>query len=94
MTAIDRNDRELNSVYARLIAALRRQANVTASDPDPDAVDDLRAAQRKWVEDRDVACRQVGERPLYARERSSCFAQQSANRTRELQRMLEAVPPP
>jgi uncharacterized protein YecT (DUF1311 family) len=93
MTAIDRNDRELNSVFYKLVAALRRQASVAASDPDPDTVEELRAVQRKWLEDRDAACREVGERPLYARERSSCFAQQSSDRARELKKTLEAVPP-
>ena len=93
MAAIDRNDRELNSVFGRLVAALRRQAGVTASDPDPDTVEELRTVQRKWLEERDAACREVGERPLYARERSSCFAQQSSDRARELKRMLDAVPP-
>ena len=93
MAAIDRNDRELKSVFAKLVAALRLQASVAASDPDPETVDQLRAAQRKWLEERDSACRDVGERPLFARERSSCFAQQSANRARELQRMLDAIPP-
>ena len=93
MAAIDRNDRELNSVFGKLVAALRRQASVAASDPDPDTVDELRAVQRKWLEERDAACREVGERPLYARERSSCFAQQSSDRARELKRMLDAIPP-
>jgi uncharacterized protein YecT (DUF1311 family) len=93
MAAIDRNDRELNGVYAKLIQALRRQANAATGDPDPDSVDQLRGAQRKWVDERDVACRDVGDGPLYARSRSSCFAQYSANRARELQRMLDAVPP-
>jgi uncharacterized protein YecT (DUF1311 family) len=80
-------------VYGKLIAALRRQAGAGDGDPDPETVDELRVAQRKWLEERDAACREVGERPLYARERSSCFAQQSANRARELQRKLEGVPP-
>jgi uncharacterized protein YecT (DUF1311 family) len=93
LSAINRNDRELQVVYGKLIAALRRQAGAGDGDPDPDTVDELRVAQRKWLEERDAACREVGERPLYARERSSCFAQQSANRARELQRKLEGVPP-
>jgi uncharacterized protein YecT (DUF1311 family) len=93
MAAIERNDRELKTVFAKLVAALRLQASVAASDPDPETVDQLRAAQRKWLEERDSACRDVGERPLFARERSSCFAQQSADRVRELQKMLDAIPP-
>jgi uncharacterized protein YecT (DUF1311 family) len=93
MAAIDRNDRDLNAVYARLIAALRRQSGVASGDPDPDSVDDLRASQRKWVDARDVACRRVGDGPLYAKSRSACFAQQSADRTRELKRRLDAMSP-
>jgi uncharacterized protein YecT (DUF1311 family) len=92
MTAIERNDVELNSAYRRLIAALRRQANVDQGDSDPQTVVDLREAQRKWVDERDTACRDVGDGPLYARARSECFAQQSAKRTRELQRMLADIP--
>jgi uncharacterized protein YecT (DUF1311 family) len=93
LSAIDRNDRDLKAVYAKLIAALRRQARTAAEDPDPEAVEQLRTAQRAWIDERDTACREVGTGPLYARERSSCFAQESANRTRELQKMLIAIPP-
>jgi len=93
MNAIDRNDRELNSVYAKLIVALRRQAGTGAGDADPDAVDELRATQRRWVDERDVACRDVGQSPLYAKSRAACFAQLSADRARVLQKMLDAVPP-
>ena len=92
MNAIDRNDVQLNRVYRQLIGALRKQANVGEEDPDPDVVTDLREAQRKWVDERDAACRDVGEGPLYARTRAECFAQQSAKRTRELQRRLDAIP--
>ncbi len=93
MNSIDRNDRELNSVYAKLIAALRRQAGTGAGDADPDAVDELRATQRRWVDERDVACRDVGQAPLYAKSRAACFAQLSSDRAHVLQKMLDAVPP-
>jgi uncharacterized protein YecT (DUF1311 family) len=83
----------LKTVYAKLISALRRQAGTAADDPDPETVEQLRTAQRAWIDERDAACREVGTAPLYARERSSCFAQESANRTRELQKMLIAIPP-
>lgn len=92
MKAIDRNDAQLNRVYRELIGALRRQANVGEGDPDPDVVTDLREAQRKWVDERDAACRDVGDGPLYARARAECFAEQSAKRTRELQRKLDEIP--
>ena len=92
-SAIERNDQDMNAVYSKLIGALRRQSSAAAVDPDPESVAKLRRSQRKWLNDRDTACRQIGAPPLYARERSSCFAQQSANRARELLRMLDAVPP-
>ena len=93
MDAIDRNDGDLNNIYQKLIGTLRRQSSAAAGNPDPESVIRLRASQRKWVDDRDAACRQVGSGRLYARERASCFAQQSANRARELQRVLDGVPP-
>jgi uncharacterized protein YecT (DUF1311 family) len=92
LSAIQRNDVGLNDVYHRLIAALRRQANVADGDPDPQSVVDLRNAESKWVDDRDAACRGTGDGPLYARARAQCFADQSARRLRELQQMLDAIP--
>ena len=92
-SAIDRADRSVNGVYQRLIAALRRQAGVSAADPDPVAVEDLRAAQRSWLQDREDACKSVGEgSSFYARERSSCYADRSAARKADLQRQLDAIP--
>jgi uncharacterized protein YecT (DUF1311 family) len=93
LESIDRNDRELNRVYGRLIAALRRQVGAASADPDPETVNDLRAEQRKWVDTRDTECRDVGEEPLYAKSRAACFAQKSADRARELQRRLDGIPP-
>jgi len=92
LSAIQRNDVGLNDVYQRLIAALRRQANVADGAPDPQSVVDLRNAEHKWVDDRDAACRGAGDGPLYARARAQCFADQSARRLRELQQMLDAIP--
>jgi uncharacterized protein YecT (DUF1311 family) len=93
MAAIERNDVDMNAVYTKLIRALRRQSTAAAATPDPEPVTKLRRSQRKWSDDRDVVCRKVGTGPLYASERASCFAQWSADRARELQRMLDAVPP-
>ena len=84
--AIDQSDRAVNAVLARVISGLRRQAGAADGDPDPPAVEQLRAAQRTWVDDRNAACRD-------ARGRSACFAEQTTNRTRELQKMLDAIPP-
>jgi uncharacterized protein YecT (DUF1311 family) len=92
MAAIDRNDVELNGVYRSLVSALRRQAGLSSDDPDPDAVDRLRSAQRKWVDDRDAACRDFGSGALYARDRAQCFADQSAARARALREQLQAIP--
>jgi uncharacterized protein YecT (DUF1311 family) len=92
MNAIEQNDRDLNSVYNRLIIAMRRQAGVPAGDPDPESVSDLRSAQRAWLDTRDSACRSVGDGSLYARARSQCFAEQSSRRVRELQERLNGIP--
>jgi len=91
IAAIERNDVDMNAAYTKLIRALRRQSSAPAGDPE--SVTKLRRSQRKWSDARDVVCRKVGSGPLYARERATCFAQQSADRARELQRMLDAVPP-
>ncbi len=92
MSAIDRNDAELNRVYRQVITALRRQANVEQGGDDPETVTKLRDAQREWLDARDAACRDVGDGPLYARARAACFAEQSAKRTRELRQMLSDLP--
>jgi uncharacterized protein YecT (DUF1311 family) len=92
MSAIERNDRELNSAYQRLIAALRRQAGIEPSDPDPASVDELREAQRRWIDSRDAACRDAGSGPLFARARGECFAGQSSRRANELLERLRSIP--
>ena len=93
LESIDKNDRELNRVYARLIAAYRRQVGAAAADPDPETVNSLRAEQREWVDKRDVECRDVGDGPLFARSRAACFAQKSTDRARELQQRVDRIPP-
>ena len=90
---IKENDIELNSVFRRLVTAMRRKANIADQDPEPQTIVDLREAEKKWVEDRDVACRGVGAGPLYARTRAACYAGQSARRTRDLRQMLDSIPP-
>ena len=91
--AVERADRDLNATYQRLITALRRQANAQPDDPDPATVSDLRATQRKWLESRDAACHDVGDAPLFAQARAACYADQSTQRTRDLQQMLDTLPP-
>ena len=90
---IKENDVELNSVFRRLVTAMRRKANIADQDPEPQTIVDLREAEKKWVEDRDVACRGVGGGPLYARTRAACYAGQSARRVRDLRQMLDSIPP-
>jgi uncharacterized protein YecT (DUF1311 family) len=87
------NDTELNSVFRRLVTAMRRKANIADQDPEPQAIVDLREAERKWVDDRDAACRDAGAGPRYARARAGCYADQSARRVRELRQMLDSIPP-
>ncbi len=88
--AIERNDGPLNAVYQRLISALRRRANAQPGDPDPPSVEQLRVEQRKWMNDREAACRDVGDGPVYARVRAQCLADWSPSRVRELEQMLRA----
>jgi len=90
---IKENDVELNSVFRRLVTAMRRKANIADQDPEPQSLVDLREAEKKWVGDRDVACRGVGSGPRYARTRAACYADQSAKRARELRQMLDSIPP-
>jgi uncharacterized protein YecT (DUF1311 family) len=90
--AIQRGDVAMNRSYRQLIAALRAQAGAEESDPDPASVTDLRDAQKKWLADRDTACSAVGDGPLYATARAQCYADQSAQRIRELQEMINEIP--
>ena len=90
---IKENDTELNSVFRRLVTAMRRKANIADQDPEPQSLVDLREAEKKWVGDRDVACRGAGSGPRYARARAACYADQSAKRLRELRQMLDSIPP-
>jgi uncharacterized protein YecT (DUF1311 family) len=91
-SAIDRADRPVNDVYRRLIQALRRQAGVSDGDPDPVSVADLRAAQQRWVEERESSCRSAGSGLFYAKDRASCYADRSTARQAELQRQLDGLP--
>ena len=87
------NDVALNEAYRRVVAALRRQANVSDDAPDPPSVEQLRRTEQSWLEWRDSNCRGVGGAPLYARARAQCFAQESARRARVLQQKLDSLPP-
>ncbi|HEY4303105.1 MAG TPA: lysozyme inhibitor LprI family protein [Gemmatimonadaceae bacterium] len=91
-TAIEKADRSISGVYQRLTDALRRQAAVTAGDPDPTSVEDLRSAQHRWQLDREDACRQAGTGSFYAKDRAACYADRTTDRKAELQRQLDAIP--
>ena len=90
--SIRQNDLALNEAYRKVIAALRRQANVSDSEPDPPAVDQLRRTEQGWLEWRDATCRGIGDQPLYARARAACFAKESARRALVLQQKLDTLP--
>lgn len=92
--AVEHADSEVSVAYDRVIAALRRQANVQPNEPDPPSVDAVRASHRRWLEARDEACRNVGSGMLYARVRAECYAAQSTRRVSELATMLAGVPAP
>src|SRR5439155_4651656 len=85
--AIARGDASLNRVYRQAIAALRTRANVSDDDPDPESVEELRAAQRKWVADREAECRrrvEAREGAPWASLRAQCYAEMAAQRVSEL----------
>ena len=74
--------RVLNDAYQRLITALRREANVQPSDPDPESVDALREAQRRWTE---AGCRVSGDAGsglLFARARAQSFCRPGGSASR------------
>jgi uncharacterized protein YecT (DUF1311 family) len=50
------SDRAVNAVLARA-SGTSTQAGAADGDPDPPTVEQLRAAQRTWVDDRDAVCR-------------------------------------
>jgi len=75
-----------------VIAALRKQANVSEDAPDPPSVEHVRLSQRRWLELRDATCHLVGTMVRYARPRAACYNGQSARRLEELQAMLDTLP--
>jgi uncharacterized protein YecT (DUF1311 family) len=91
-TAIDKADRGMNTVFQRLIDALRRQAGVAPGDPDPESIQQLRDEQHRWQLDREDACRLAGTGAFYAKERGACYADRAADRKAELQRRLDSSP--
>jgi uncharacterized protein YecT (DUF1311 family) len=82
--SIVRNDAELNQTYQELIAQSRKSGG-------PELEQRFREAQRNWVNQRDVDCRNAGDGALWARERARCLAARSETRTAELRRNLNSL---
>jgi uncharacterized protein YecT (DUF1311 family) len=88
------NDAGLQRVYDSLIVELRHIARAPRRSPDPPEVTRLRVEQRAWVVARDRECMRASARPstrLWARDRATCFADKSADRTDELRARLAAT---
>jgi uncharacterized protein YecT (DUF1311 family) len=91
-SSLAQGDNDVNYTYNRVIAALRKQANVSDDSPDPPSVEHVRLSQRRWLELRDATCHLVGTTVRYARPRALCYNGQSARRLEELQAMLDTLP--
>ena len=91
-SSLAQGDNDVNSTYNRVIAALRKQANVSDDAPDPPSVEHVRLSQRRWLELRDATCHLVGTMARYAPIRAACYNGQSARRLEELQAMLDTLP--
>ena len=79
--SIVRNDAELNRTYQDLLAQSRKSGGDELEQR-------FRQAQRDWVNERDLACRGVGDGALWARARGRCLGEQSERRAAELRRNL------
>jgi uncharacterized protein YecT (DUF1311 family) len=82
--SIVQNDAELNRTYQELIAQSKKSGG-------PELEQRFREAQRNWVNQRDVECRDAGTGALWARTRARCLASRSETRTAELRRNLSSL---
>lgn len=82
--SIVQNDADLNRMYQELIAQSRKSGG-------PELEQRFREAQRNWVNQRDVECRNAGSGALWAKERARCLAARSETRTAELRRNLNSL---
>ena len=76
LALLARGDAGLTRAYAARIASLRRSAGTAVGEPDPPAVQALRARQRAWLVERDVECQRRGagrEGTLWAPSRAQCL---------------------
>jgi uncharacterized protein YecT (DUF1311 family) len=78
------NDAELNRTYQELLAQSRKSGGAELEQR-------FRETQRNWVNQRDAACRDVGQGALWARARARCLASSSDARTGELRRSLNSL---
>jgi serine/threonine protein kinase len=78
------NDVELNRVYRNLISTIRQSRQA-----DSGAEESLRVRQRRWLVERDAACR-AGT----IEERANCFRDESRRRSMELNAQLQELRPP
>ena len=82
--SIVENDADLNRTYQELLTQSRKSGG-------PELEQRFREAQRNWVNQRDAACRDVGEGALWARARARCLGSSSDGRTAELRRSLNSL---
>lgn len=82
--SIVQNDADLNRTYQELLAQSRKSGG-------PELEQRFREAQRNWVNQRDAACRDIGEGALWAKARARCLASSSDGRTAELRRSLNSL---
>ena len=91
MMHLARSDVGLDRSYQALIADMKREAGTAPGAPEPESVQQLRAAQRAWLVYRDTECRRRNrgkEGPLWAPVRAQCLAEFSGARTEELTQAL------
>lgn len=82
--SIVQNDADLNRTYQEVLAQSRKSGG-------PELEQRFREAQRNWVNQRDVECRNAGDGALWARARARCLASRSETRTAELRRNLNSL---
>lgn len=82
--SIVQNDADLNRMYQELIAQSRKSGGSELEQR-------FREAQRNWVNQRDVECRNAGDGALWAKARARCLAAHSETRTAELRRNLNSL---
>jgi uncharacterized protein YecT (DUF1311 family) len=82
--SIVQNDADLNRMYQDLLVQSRKSGG-------PELEQRYRQAQRDWVNQRDVECRDSGEGALWAKARARCLAERSTQREAELRRNLNSL---